>query len=202
MAKQDTTSEVIKLSNMRLSFPQLYTPKAFQVGQDPRFEATFLLDPSAAQHAATIKILKVTARDLIALKYGEDAVAEKAKAFVFCWYDGNRKEYDGYANMWVLPSHNKTRPAVVNRARDPVVEGENQAPYAGCYVNATVTLWLQDNQYGKRINCNLRGVQFAKDGEAFSGVAPVDVEEEFEALEDNTASNDNSGSSFDEELFG
>jgi hypothetical protein len=53
MAKAPT-SDIIKLKNVRLSFARLWKPKAFQEGQDPRFEATFLLDPSNAEHAATI----------------------------------------------------------------------------------------------------------------------------------------------------
>ena len=36
-------------------------------------------------------------------------------------------------------------------------------------MNAIVELWAQDNNYGKRINASLAGVQFAKDGEAFAG---------------------------------
>jgi hypothetical protein len=66
--------------------------------------------------------------------------------------------------------------------------------YSGCYVNMTVTLWTQDNEYGKRVNANLRAVQFVKDGEAF-GVAPVDAEEEFDEVE---IEDDEGGDNWDE----
>ena len=45
------------------------------------------------------------------------------------------------------------------------------------------------NEFGKRINANLRAVQFVKDGEAF-GVKPVDAEDEFDVLEGDAAGGD------------
>jgi hypothetical protein len=174
-----STSNPIKLTNVRLSFPRLFTPKSFQPGQDARFEASFLLDPANKEHATILASLKTEMNRLLKEKFG-DTIPKGIKT---CVKNGDDHDYDGYAGMKVLASSNKTRPAVVNRNRVPVVEGEKQAPYAGCYVNATITLWVQDNQFGKRVNSNLRAVQFVRDGEAF-GVKPVDAEEEFEALED------------------
>ncbi len=46
-------------------------------------------------------------------------------------------------------------------------------------VHAVVRLWAQDNAFGKRINAQLQGVQFASDGEAF-GAAPFNAENYFD----------------------
>jgi len=48
--------------------------------------------------------------------------------------------------------------------------------YAGCYVNAIISLWAQDNTYGKRINAQLEGVQFCNNGEPL-GAGGIDVDE-------------------------
>ena len=74
------------------------------------------------------------------------------------------------------------RPQVVGRDMSSLVEGDGIL-YAGCYVNATVRLWAQDNKFGKRINAQLRAVQFVKEGSRF-GEGTVDVSKEFEALPD------------------
>lgn len=176
------TSEPIRLQNVRLSFPSIYKAKSFEQGQEPRFQATFLLDPSKPDHKAQIDNLKAQIKALAMEAYGGKVPPEVK----FCIGDGNGKSYDGYANMVYLASSNKTRPTIVNRNREPVAEGDAQAPYAGCYVNASITLWAQNNKFGKRINANLRAIQFVNDGEAF-GVAPVDAEEEFEVLEGGAA---------------
>lgn len=176
MAKSKTT-EKISLKNVRLSFPDLARPRAFQAGQDAYFKASFLLDPSNKDHEAQIEMLKGHIKALMADAFN----GQKLPPDRVCVQDGNNKTYDGYANMIVVSASNKTRPVVVNRQKELVVEGDPQWPYAGCYVNASITLWAQNNQFGKRINANLRAVQFVQDGEAF-GVAPVDPETEFEPL--------------------
>lgn len=172
------TSDVIHLKKVRLSFPRLFKPKAFRPGQDPRFEATFLLDPSNKEHAALVKKLKETAK-AIALETFNGKLPKDLKV---CIGDGNKKDYDGYEGMIYLSTSNKTRPTVVDRNRAPLAESDGK-PYAGCIVNASVTLWGMNNEFGKRINANLRGIQFVEDGEAF-GMKPVDADEEFEMLED------------------
>ena len=179
MAETKTlTSEPIRLEDVRLSFPRLSKPKAFQEGQEPRFEASALLDPSKPAHAAKISELKGLVKKLATEKWG--SIPPDLKLFMF---RGDTKPYDGYAGMIAIAAHNTVRPTVVNRARQPVAEGDKQFPFAGCFVNMTITLWVQSNQWGKRINANLRAIQFVRDGDAF-GVQPVDAEEEFEALED------------------
>ena len=179
------TSEVIKLENVRLSYPKLFTPQSFEEGQPKRFEAAFILDPSNPDHAAKIKEIKIAARNLMVEAFGENFKPRDLRGV--CFGDGNKKDKvpDGYKDMFYLGSANTTRPAIATRRGETVVEGDPQAPYGGGYVNATITLWAQNNRYGKRINGNLRGVQFVKDGEAF-GQAPASAESEFDALEDNS----------------
>lgn len=173
-------SEKIRLRNVRLSFPKLFKAKAFQEGQDPRFESTFLLDPSNKDHAKTIKEIEAQAKSVLEEKFN----GKVPKGVKYCFGDGNDKEYDGYEDMTYISSANKTRPTVVDRDRSPLAE-EDGKPYAGCFVNATITLWPQDHpKGGKRVNANLLAVQFVKDGEAF-GQKPVDAEDEFDVLEDD-----------------
>lgn len=67
-----------------------------------------------------------------------------------------------------VSARNALRPLVVDVNKAPLT-AEDGKPYAGCYVNASIELWTQDNNYGKRVNATLRGVQFYKDGESFAG---------------------------------
>jgi len=43
------------------------------------------------------------------------------------------------------------------------------APYSGCYVNVSMDVWAQANDFGKRINAKLLAIQFEADGAAFGG---------------------------------
>lgn len=199
---ESTTSEVIKLKAARLSFARLFVPKGFTADDGtvskPRFEGAFLIDPSSKAGQAQINTILEEAEGVIKAKF-QGKVPRKLK-FGFGYSDGDDfeiggvsfhseiKEYDGYPGMFYVATSNTTRPAVVDRDKTPLVE-EDGKPYSGCYVNGTITLWAQDNQWGQRVNGNLRGVQFYKDGEAF-GVKPVDADEEFDDIEDVDAGGD------------
>ena len=68
----------------------------------------------------------------------------------------------------------KKRPLVITRDKTPITEEDNLV-YGGCYVHGIVSLWAQNNGFGKRINAQLDGVQFVKDGEPF-GDAGIGVD--------------------------
>jgi hypothetical protein len=189
-----TTSEKIALKSVRLSFARLFVPKAFSEGQQERYEGSFLLDPSDKSHAAIIAKIVEYANGLIGVKWEGEAPAGLECCFQYAdgeepielgknrlKWRGKPKTYDGYEGMFVISSANTTRPTVVDRDRTPLTEADGK-PYSGAYVNGSITLWVQDNKYGQRINANLRAVQFVKDGEAF-GVRPADAEEEFDVLD-------------------
>lgn len=100
-----------------------------------------------------------------------------------CFIDGAKRTYDGYAGMWALSSSRqpeKGRPLVFDQAKQPLVPADGK-PYAGCYVNASVEFWAQDNKHGKAVRCQLNGVQFLRDGDAFSAGGPANPED-FESL--------------------
>lgn len=200
------TSEKIRFK-ARASFLRIDKPKAFEDGADPRWEATFLLDPSDPKGLEGIKLVLKTAADLSKQAYGVVPLAVRQLAARFipgqtppppdtkddgievAFYNGDKKEYDGYAGMFVVPAHNsKLKPAIANRKGVSVDPGEEQFPYSGCYVMGSITLWAHAGQtqkkYGKRIGVNLRGVQFMSDGEPF-GQGDIAPEDEFQALEDD-----------------
>ena len=163
----------IKLSNVRLSFPSLFQPSEFN-GVAGKYEATFLMDKD--KDAVQIKTIQKKIADLLAEKKA------KVPADKICLKDGEFIDYDGYQNAMAIKGSTKRRPTVIDRDRSPLVEADGK-PYSGCYVNCILELWFQDNSYGKRVNCNLLGVQFAKDGEAF-GAGATDVTNEFDAIDD------------------
>lgn len=162
-----------QLKNVRLSFPSLFNRASFN-GNEGKYEATFLLDKET--QADQIKLIQDKIKAMLAEK-GKKVPSDK-----ICMKDGDGVEYDGYAGHMSIKGSSKKRVTVVDRDRTPLVEDDGK-PYAGCYVNAILELWFQDNDYGRRVNCNLLGVQFVKDGEAF-GSGPVDVTDEFDAFDD------------------
>lgn len=169
----------IKLNNVRISFPSVFRKATFS-GEETKFEATFLLNKK--DQADQIENLEEQIDDLLK----EKLKGIKLKADKICLKDGDDIDYAGYAGNMSIKASSAKRPLVVDRDRSQLSEEDGRI-YAGCYVNAMIELWAQNNQYGKRINANLLGVQFIKDGEPFAdGVAAsVDDFDVFDDLDDD-----------------
>lgn len=161
-----------KLTNVRLCFPDLFKPSE----KFNRFGAVFPVEPGSANAKAIEAAIEQAAKD----KWGAKASPVLTKLYAdgtVCYTKGPKTNadgdvYNGFEGKHTLSASNQTRPTVVDVDRSPLTEADGK-PYAGCYVNAIVEVWAQDNQWGRRINCTLKGVQFARDGEAFSGSAPA-----------------------------
>ena len=230
MASKTKTTERFTLKNVRLAFPQLWVPKVFAEEGNPRFEATFLLDPTKAEHAEYIKQMKAAIKALAIAEYGEDLPADIRSGEKIALKNNavidpdtgartQRKKYNGYADMYFVSTaspaevvdkkaavkvakvvyvpntheidHYVGQPPVVGRQKQPVREGQPEAPYAGCRVNAIVSFWAQPKggRWGPRINANLVATQFAGDDTPFTR-GGIDVDEAFDAIEDNSPAKD------------
>ncbi len=150
----------IKLENVRLSFPSVFRKAMFN-GVETKYEATLLLDK--ANHKKVIAEIDAGVKAMIA----NDLKGAKIGADKICMRDGDDVDYAGYAGSMSFKASNKKRPLVLSKDKSPLTEEDNVI-YGGCYVNAIVELWAQNNEYGKRINSNLLGIQFVRDGEPFA----------------------------------
>jgi hypothetical protein len=173
----------IMLKNARLAFPNLFQPRPGQDGGEAKYGASLIIAPDNP----AIKELNAAFSKIAKEKWAEkgETILKGLKAQDrLCLHDGATKaQYQGFEGNMFVSSSSKTRPSVFDRLRTPIA-AEDGKVYSGCYVNASIELWAQDSKsYGKRINAQLRGVQFVADGDAFAaGSAASD--EEFEDLGD------------------
>ena len=157
----------LKLRNVRISFAELFTAKTVNGEGEPAYSASFILPPDHPQIAEIKQKIDAVGQAKWANKWPEiKRVMEKADKTAL--HDGDLKSYAGYPGNLYISARNKSRPAVFDRDRTPLT-AEDGRIYSGCFVNANLELWAQDNNYGKRINASLNGVQFFRDGEAFTG---------------------------------
>lgn len=179
----------VLLKDVRLAFPNLFEARAFgDDGKDPAYGGSFIF---AKNHPA-FKELNA-AIEAVAKEKWEGKATEVLKQLragdKICMRDGDSKpEYDGFPGNFFIAARNKARPFVCDRDKSPLTASDGK-PYAGCYVNATVDVWAQQNRWGRRINATLSGVQFLKDGDAFSG-SPPSTPDDFEDLSSGSDADD------------
>ena len=176
MTEQKQQDTIIRLDDVRCAFPAFF--KAEQVGGQgkPAFSGTFLMTP---EHPA-LDIVKAAIKKVAVEKWGDEAAAVLQQLVAsdrVCLRAGDSKaNYDGFAGNMYVSARGYVRPLVIAQDKTPLTESDGK-PYSGCYVNAQISIWAQQNQYGKRINAQLGGVQFLRDGESFGGGHVADVSE-------------------------
>ena len=174
----------LMLKNVRLAFADaLFEAKAGGDGQGkPAFSCTFIMPKDHPSVASIKAAMKAAAED----KWGAKA-PDILKALIaggkVCLRNGEEKaQYEGFDGNLYVSARSPTRPLIIDTDRSPLTQADGK-PYSGCFVNAKIAVWAQDNKFGKRLNAQLQGVQFYKDGDAFGGGRPASVDE-FESVED------------------
>ena len=159
--------DTIKLKNVRLSFPAVFKRQMYN-GVEGKYAATLLI---SKDDKAQCKMIA----DAIA-KVQKEANVEVPKDR-WCLKDGDKTPY-GWNGCYAIKATSDERVPVLNRDKSALT-ADDAVIYSGCMVNAAIDFWVQNNQYGKRVNANLYGIQFYADNEPF-GAARPDVDEMFD----------------------
>lgn len=166
----------ITLKNVRLAFPQLFEAKQVNGEGKPAFSASLLLSQDDPQVDAVNEMIDriaaekwgAKAKTILAAIRGKDAVAI---------HNGDLKaQYEGFEGNYYISARSYNKVLVVDRDRTQLSQTDGR-PYGGCYVDASIEIWAQDNQWGKRVNSTLRWVQFRRDGDSFAAGAPATSDE-------------------------
>lgn len=197
-------SEVILVSNVRLSFPHIAEPQKQVIETTGKerisYNCELLMPPD---HPAFAKFMQVYA-NMALEKWKEHAQSVmqmiQAERKLRCFGRGEEKvnkktfqPYDGYQGSIYLTVGRDTPPQVIDADGKPI-DGNNtmayqqltRKMYGGCRVNAAVKPWLQENKYGRGVRCDLVAIQFAGDDKPF-GEAAVDASNLFGAVQSSTA---------------
>jgi Protein of unknown function (DUF2815) len=197
----------IKIQQARLAFPVLFNPEQFQGEGEAAYSCSLLIGPKP-----DLEVLVGVPRDGGGLSYTKkmkltDAIEQVGREKwkdkwptvkknaeskdLNCLHDGDMKaDYAGFAGQWYVScrSSEAARPKVVDSNGSPLTQRDGRI-YAGCYVVGLIELWAQDNAFGKRVNAQIRGVQFLRDGDAFSGAAPAS-DDEFDDVSEGADADD------------
>ena len=179
----------IMLKNVVLAFPALAEPQSYGDG-DPAFGAKFPIEPGSPNQKLIEEAMLAEANAQWNDK-GESVLKMLVEDGSVCF---NKKvyrskktgdAYQGFEGKHYLSSRNaSTQPTVFNQFGDQVTakgEIERQA-FSGAVVAASVEIWAQDNKWGRRINCTLRGVMLTGEGENFGGGSSPASSDEFAGM--------------------
>jgi hypothetical protein len=96
--------------------------------------------------------------------------------------DGDTKaDYDGFEGNSFVSMRSEKRPNVYGRDGSQLTEADGVV-YSGCYAHVMLEVWAQDNSFGKRVNAQVTGVMFSRDGDSFGGGAAPAKADDFADL--------------------
>ena len=172
----------VKLTKVRLSFPDIFVPVAYPGTDRLRYNATFLIEPGSANDKAIQAAIDFEATNTWGDKAVKTLSGMKGNANKYCYLDGDTKEYDGYAGLKYLAAHSTVRPLVIDRDKSPLTSADGR-PYAGCYVTAFVAIYCQKGD-NPGVRASFSGIQFQSNGESFGGGGKSASPDQFDVLPD------------------
>lgn len=166
---------------VRLSYVHLFEPYSGADGQEPKFSVALLIPKS---DKATIK--KLRAAQQAALEAGKDKRfgGKIPKNWSDTIHDGDEEadleknpEYEGH---WYLSVSSKTRPGIVDRDVQPILDSTEV--YSGCYARVSLNAFPYSVSGKKGVSFGLNHVQKLADGDFLGGRSKA--EDDFDALDD------------------
>jgi hypothetical protein len=179
----------VMLKNIVLAFPALAEPQSLGEGE-PAYGAKFPIVPGSEQQKLIEDAIMAEAKE---------AWKDKAKSVLslleedgkLCFtkkvYKSKKtgEPYQGFEGHHYLSTRNaKTQPTVFDQYGEPVSgKGDiERKAFSGAVVNASIEIWAQDNKWGRRVNCSLRGVMLTGEGENVGGGSAPASADEFAGL--------------------
>lgn len=184
-------NKLVFLSNVRISFPHIAEPqvrKKSDGSTTQTYNADFLIPET---HPSYQDFLQKVSR-ACAEKWNEHG----QQVFQMCmgdrkcrnFGDGSEKinkktfqPYEGYAGNKYITAISSNKPQIIRSEDGKAVDESDTLQwtqkarniYGGCWVNAAVKIWLQDNKdHGRGIRAELVSIQFAKDDTPFGEAKP------------------------------
>lgn len=183
-------SKLIQLIDVRTSY--LYCHEAFTsrpTPQIPNPKPVYKSDFLMSREHPSLKIVAAAIEEVGSTwtwKGGRSWADVKSKCQTkdtLCLHNGDKTQAgdENYAGLYFLKGNNKKRFTILDSDKTPLT-ADSGRPYSGCYVNAIVDIYAQDNEFGQRINCTITGIQFVRHGEAFGGGAQAASPDEFQVV--------------------
>lgn len=164
------------LANVRLSYANLFEPKAINDG-DPKYSVALIIDKNDTDTVSLIE-KEIEAQKAIgkASKWGGKMPAKLKTPL----RDGDedRPEDEAYQGRVFINANSEAKPQVVTQFKTPATEED---VYSGCYALVSVRFYPFDSNGNRGIACRLGNVMKLRDGTKLSG--GTSAEEDFEGIE-------------------
>lgn len=170
MNQQQPANTALTTGEVRLSFVNLFTPRANQPGQEPKYSTTILVPKTDFQTKQRLDAAIQAAIEKGVSTVWAGARPPQPKIPV---YDGDGVRPNGEAfgpeckGHWVLTAGSKQQQAVVGPDLSPIID--QTRVYSGVYGRVNLNFFPYSNSGNRGVGVGLGPVQILRDGEPLGG---------------------------------
>lgn len=176
----ETTATKVITGKVRFSYLHVFEPTAVSEGQEKKYSVSLIIPKSDKTTLEKLENAINAAKEQGKSKWG-GKIPAKLKLPL---RDGDeeRPDDEAYANSYFLNANCKTKPGLVDKDRNPILNADEL--YSGCYGLASVTFYPFDTNGNRGIACGLNHLMKTHDGEALSGRTSAEADFADVQLED------------------
>lgn len=164
MGNQELTTKV-STGKVRLSYAHIFEPYAVNEGQEKKYSVSVIIPKSDIKTLEKVKQAIENAKQIGLIKLGGKIPANLKTPL----HDGDieRPEDEAYANSYYFNCSSRTRPNIVDRDINPILD-QNEV-YSGCYTAVSVNMYAFNSNGNKGIAAGLNSIMKLADGEPLGG---------------------------------
>lgn len=181
-------STKVILNNVRLSYPNLFAPRAANENATPKYSASLIIEKADKKQIGLIKKAITEAVE----NAKDSKLGGKVKGLRLPLRDGDEDRGDdpAYAGAVFINASSTSKPGVVDQNVQPILDQSDI--YPGCYVNVSLNFYAYNVNGNRGVAAGLNNVQKCRDGEPLDG--RVRASDEFQVVsyqDDDEADEDN-----------
>lgn len=165
----------VTTGKVRLSYCNLFTPRAVAEGSEEKYSVTLLIPKSDKQTLQKIKIAMEAAKVAYNEKNSGKPLPNNLKSTL---HDGDGERPNGgefseeCKGCYVITVSSKNKPVLVDADKLPITDP--QELFSGCYGRAIINFFCYNTNGNRGISAGLNGVMKLHDGEPLGGGVVTD----------------------------
>ncbi len=161
----------------RLSYVNLFQPRAQNEGQEPKYSVCVLIPKSDTASVNKIKQAIEAAKEAGKATWG----GKVPPGLKVPLRDGDtERDTPEYKGHWFINATSKQRPQVVDASVQPILNADEV--YSGCYGRVSINFYAYNQNGNRGVAAGLGNVQKVADGEPLSGRSRA--EDDFTAVQE------------------
>jgi hypothetical protein len=173
-----TTATKTVTGKVRLSYCNLFEPRASMPGQEAKYSVCVLIPKSDSATVEKVRAAIEAAKQAGAAVFG-GKVPPGLKSPL---RDGDtERDAPEYAGHWFINASSKQKPGVVDASLNPILDASEV--YSGCYGRVSLNFYAYNNSGNRGVGAGLQNVQKLAEGEPLSGRSRA--EDDFSAVEED-----------------